>query len=123
MRRSIFVDSSGWYALLDANDAGHASALRRFQRATDAKRPMVTTNHVVGETYTLVRRRLGNRAALAFLQEVRDDPLVHRSFVSEAWEQEAQELQAQYDDQPFSFVVIIYLTNPSDRSRILMDQG
>jgi predicted nucleic acid-binding protein len=103
-RRAIFVDSSAWFALLDADDSDHTTALRRFGRATDQRRPLVATNHVLGETYTLARRRLGNRAALAFLQQTRDDPLVQRVFVSEAWEEQAERLLAQYDDQPFSYV-------------------
>jgi uncharacterized protein len=103
-RDAIFVDSSAWYALLDADDRGHAVASQRFYRATELQRPMVSTNHVVAETYTLVRRRLGNRPALTFLQRTRDDPLVQRVFVSEAWERDAEHLLEQYDDQAFSYV-------------------
>lgn len=103
-RRAVFVDTSAWFALLDADDHDHAAALRRFRRATNQQRPLVSTNHVLGETYTLTRRRLGNRAALAFLQQTRGDPLVQRVFVPETWEEEAQWLLARYDDQPFSYV-------------------
>jgi predicted nucleic acid-binding protein len=100
----VFVDSSAWYALLDADDRDHTVALRRFRRTTELRRLMVSTNHVIAEIYTLVRRRLGNRSALAFLQRTRDDPLVQRVFVSETSEQDAERLLEQYDDQPFSYV-------------------
>lgn len=103
-RRAVFVDSSAWFALLDAGDHEHTAALRRFRRAADRQRPLVSTNYVFGETYSLARLRLGNRQALAFLRQTREDPLVRRVFVSETWEEEAERLLAQYDDQPFSFV-------------------
>jgi uncharacterized protein len=104
LRRAVFVDSSAWYALLDTGDRDHRAALHRFGRATDLQRSLVSTNHVLGETYTLARRRLGNRPAMAFLQQTRDDPLVQRVFVSQYWEEDAEQLLAQYDDQPFSYV-------------------
>jgi predicted nucleic acid-binding protein len=100
----VFVDPSGWYAALDRDDANHSAAAQRLRRLSDLRRPLVTTNHVAGESYTLVLRRLGVRAAHAFLRSVRRDPLVRRTFVREAWEEEAERLLEQYDDQPFSYV-------------------
>jgi uncharacterized protein len=104
MRRAVFVDSSAWYAMVDADDPNHSLALRRFRRITESRRPMTSTNHVIGETYTLLRKRLGFPLAHAFLQHTRTDPLVQRTFVAEAWEGEAERLLAQYDDQAFSYV-------------------
>ena len=104
IRRAVFVDSSAWYAMVDADDPNHALALRRFRRIAEARRSMVTTNHVIGETYTLVRKRLGSRLALGFLQHARSDPLVQRTFVPESWEEDAERLLEQYDDQTFSYV-------------------
>lgn len=103
-RRSVFVDSSAWFALLDADDHEHTAALHHFPRVADQRRSLVSTNHVLGETYALARRRLGNRTALAFLRQTREDPLVQRVFVPESWEEEAERLLAQYGDQPFSSV-------------------
>jgi len=104
MARETFVDSSGWYAMVDADDPNHAIAVRRFRRVTGQRRPLVSTNHVVGETNTLLRKRLGFRLALAFLEQVRTDPLIHRAFVPAEWEEEAERLLEQYDDQAFSYV-------------------
>ncbi len=102
--REVFVDSSGWYAMVDSDDANHAVALRRFRRLIGARRPLVSTNHVVGETYTLLRKRLGFRLAYAFFQHARTDLLVRRTFVPEEWEEEAERLLEQYDDHVFSYV-------------------
>ena len=59
IRRAVFVDSSAWYAMVDADDSGHALAVRRFRRLAESRRPMLSTNHVIGGTYTLLRGRLG----------------------------------------------------------------
>ena len=104
MSNAVFVDTSAWYAALDRDDANHAAAAQHLHRLSERRRPLLTTNLVVGESYTLLRRRLGARAAHAFLRSVRRDPLVRRTFVREAWEEEAERLLEQYDDQPFSYV-------------------
>ena len=101
---TVFGDTSGWYALVSARDTEHAAAVRQFKRLAAERRGIVTTNHVVGEAYTLIRRRLGSRTALAFLERVRIDPFVRRVFVPDIWEDEAERILKQYDDQPFSYV-------------------
>ena len=100
----VFGDTSAWYALLSASDTGHDAAVRRFNRLAAARRPVVTTNFVVSEAYTLMRGRLGSYAALNFLAQVRSDPFVRRVQVPESWEEEAERLLAQYHDQAFSYV-------------------
>jgi uncharacterized protein len=102
--REVFVDSSGWYAMIDADDRHHPAAVRQIRRLTQRRRLLISTNHVIGETYTLLRKRLGFRLAQAFLQYVRTDPSIQRMFVPEEWENEAERLLAQYGDQVFSYV-------------------
>lgn len=102
--REVFVDSSGWYAMVDADDPNHVAAVRTLRRLTEGRRVLVSTNHVIGETYTLLRKRLGLRLAHGFLQYVRTDPAVQRTFVPEEWEDEAERLLEQFDDPLFSYV-------------------
>jgi uncharacterized protein len=102
--RSLFIDTSGWYALADTRDRGHGAAARRFRRATGERRRIVTTNHVVGETYTLIMGRLGPRTAQAFLGRVRSSLILQRVHVLDEWEVEAERLLVQYHDQRFSYV-------------------
>ena len=65
---------------------------------------LCTTNHVVGECYTLLRVRLGAAAGGAFSGRMRDSRVVERVFVERAWEESAEDLLAQYADQDFSYV-------------------
>jgi predicted nucleic acid-binding protein len=69
-----------------------------------ARQRLLTTNHVVGETYTLIRMRLGFAAAQQFVHHVRSSLVTERVFVPEAWESEAESLLSQYADQDFSYV-------------------
>jgi len=102
--RPLFVDTSGWYALADTRDGGHRAAARRFRRATGDRRRIVTTNYVVGESYTLIMGRLGPPTAQAFLGRVRSSLILQRVHVVDEWEDEAERLLVQYHDQRFSYV-------------------
>ena len=97
-------DSSAWYTSLSPSDTQHTAARRRFSRLVESRRTVVATNHVISETYTLLRGRLGSRVALRFLEQVRADPFVRRVQIPEDWEAEAELLLAQYHDQRFSYV-------------------
>jgi uncharacterized protein len=98
------VDTSAWYALADTGDRRHAQATQIFGRILERKEQLVTSNHVVGESYTLLRMRLGHLAAQEFLRRVRASALTHRVFVREDWEREAETLLGRCADQDFSYV-------------------
>lgn len=65
---------------------------------------MITSNHVVGESYTLIRVRLGHAPAQEFLRRVRGSGLTERVFVADAWETDAEAILEQFADQDFSYV-------------------
>ena len=66
--KSVFVDTSGFYAVLDADDPFHATAKSAFERAEREQWRLVTTNYVVHETWALVQHRLGWDAVEDFLE-------------------------------------------------------
>lgn len=104
MSRAVFVDTAAWYALADVDDDHHKQAAARMRRLQEERVPLVTSNHVAEETYTLCRVRLGATVASEFLRRLRRSRLTQRVFVSEAWEVAAEELLFQYDDQDVSYV-------------------
>ena len=61
--RSLFVDTAGWMACADGADPRHARARAARDQALEAGCLLVTTDYVVDETLTLIRMRLGLRAA------------------------------------------------------------
>lgn len=65
---SLFVDTSIWYAAADKSDASNS----RAKAILSAGEPLVTTDHVLIEAVTLIRYRLGRRAAERFWEGLRN---------------------------------------------------
>jgi uncharacterized protein len=57
MANEVFVDTSGFYALLVQSDDKHGAAGRVVRDAQRRRRGFVTTDHVVDETATLFKAR------------------------------------------------------------------
>ncbi len=57
MANEIFIDSSGFYAMLASDDDGHAAAAKIVAAAQKRKRGFVTTDYVLDETATLLKAR------------------------------------------------------------------
>jgi predicted nucleic acid-binding protein len=57
MANEIFVDTSGYYAMLVKGDEKHAAARRILRDARRRKRGFVTTDYVLDETATLLKAR------------------------------------------------------------------
>lgn len=96
-----FADTSFWYALQERRDHHHveAAALARAERSK-----IVTSNHVVGETWTLLRRRGGHAAAVGFidrLQQLRNIEHVH---IDGEVEEDAWRWLRRYGGREYSFV-------------------
>ncbi|MBI4333727.1 MAG: PIN domain-containing protein [Chloroflexi bacterium] len=100
----IFVDSSAWIALSDKKDENHTPARRFFSLIFTENGQVVSTNHVIGETYTFVCHRLGYSLAQQFLTSVRESQRLKNIFVSREQEEKAYGLLARYRDQRLSFV-------------------
>jgi predicted nucleic acid-binding protein len=98
----IFVDSSFWIALRNREDVRAGEAVALLQRYGDS--PLVTTNHVRGETWTFLRRRAGYRSAVHFLDLVQHTPRLRVEFVDEKLEREALRWLRRHDERPYSFV-------------------
>jgi predicted nucleic acid-binding protein len=57
---SLFVDTSGFYALLVRTERDHGAILEAFRAAAERGRRMVTTtNYVIVETSALLQHRIG----------------------------------------------------------------
>jgi predicted nucleic acid-binding protein len=59
---SVFVDTSALYAILDADDAGHARASRVWPALVNEAEPLVTSNYTLLESHALLQSRLGMAA-------------------------------------------------------------
>lgn len=102
--RRIFVDTGAWFAVQAQDDEWHRDAVRTFRSVLGGPHVVITTNHVIGETYTLLRVVRGHAEATRFLDRLDDTRRLQRVFVSEDIESRAYHLLRRYPDQDFSFV-------------------
>jgi len=96
-----FVDTSGFYALADRSDRHHLAARSALSRRAGSE--WITTDHVVVETWLLVRARLGYSPALRFWDDLAAG-LATVAGVSSADLVQARAIAAAWRDQEFSFV-------------------
>jgi predicted nucleic acid-binding protein len=96
-----FADTSFWVALRYRGDVHHADAARLW---ADQRHPILTSNHVVGETWTFIGHRLGHGVARQFVESVTASKRVAIRHVDEQIEHEAWEWLLRHDERPYSFV-------------------
>jgi uncharacterized protein len=97
---TVFVDTSMFYAAVDAADVDHDRAKRILSGASSE---LLTTDHVLFETWRLLRMRLGRPVAEQFFGSVRaglaELECVEARDVEAAWA-----VGLVYPDQDFSIV-------------------
>ncbi len=60
----MFIDTSGFFALLSTADPAHGQARLQMSRFAQARKRALTTDHVLDETFTLLKvRGLAHRCA------------------------------------------------------------
>ena len=96
---ALFVDTSIWYAAADSSDKGNARAKAILKMGES----LLTTDHVLIESWTLLRYRVHRVAADRFWDSLRNgvcaiEP-VGLADLEAAWQ-----IGVDYDDQEFSIV-------------------
>ncbi len=98
----VFVDTSFLFALADLRDRQHQKAdLLQREIVGEA---LYTTNHVAGECWTLVNRRLGHGAAIRVLNAIRNSPRYRVLEVASEVEERAFDWLLRHDEREYSFV-------------------
>ncbi len=98
----IFVDTSFWVAFRNRRDAHHTEAGALL---TDVgEEPLVTTNHVRGETWTYLRRKAGHGSAVGFLDDLGRSRRVRVIHVTPELEANALIWLRRHDERSYSFV-------------------
>lgn len=67
---SIFIDTSAFLAVLDADDKNHLKAKKKWEGLIYGEESLVCSNYVLIETFALVQNRLGMEAVRAFQEDV-----------------------------------------------------
>jgi len=61
----IFIDTSAWFTLMKKTDY-HEEIKQKYIRILENNNQLITTNLVIGETFTLMRYRLKLQSNLPF---------------------------------------------------------
>lgn len=96
---SLFVDTSAWYAAADRSDRSHPRATRVLAGGED----LLTSDHVLVETWLLLRHRLGRNAAERFWEALRTG-VAEIEPVGVADLEVASRVAESFPDQDFSIV-------------------
>jgi predicted nucleic acid-binding protein len=67
---SIFIDTSGFIAVLDKDNASHTEAVETWMDILTSEEDLVTSNYVLVETCALVQNRLGMTAIKVFQEDI-----------------------------------------------------
>ncbi len=92
MRKTAFVDTGAWIALVNARDIKHAAAAACLEALNLEGARLLTSNYVVDESATRLRYDVGLPAALALRSRL--DQAVERGFARVAWVDPRSEAEA-----------------------------
>lgn len=103
-RSPLFVDTGAWVALFNQRDRDHSRASSYWSQVRDERRPILTTDYVLDETYTLIRRtRAGLQGAVEFHRLVTESRVIEIAEIDADCRNRAWDLFTRYDDKVLSF--------------------
>ena len=104
MPGEIFLDTNGWFALLNSEDTLHLDAGRVWSKINDANQSIVLTDWVIAETGNgLARGKRTNRFAEAVARML-DSPRAEVVFVGPDLLRRALAMYAQHSDKSWGLV-------------------
>ncbi|MBI2843273.1 MAG: PIN domain-containing protein [Armatimonadetes bacterium] len=64
---SVYIDTSAFYAVVDASDSNHQSAVLTWKHLLDRDEVLFTSNYVVAEMVALLHHRFGTKIVRRFV--------------------------------------------------------
>lgn len=101
--KAVFVDTGGWMACADQADPAHARSRAARDAVLEGGQTLITTDFVVDETLTLIRFRLGLRAANAWWQQIDGSARLRWERIDADHFERARSLFFHYRDKDLSF--------------------
>lgn len=104
--RGVFVDTSAWFAILNPEDERHQIMSTAYSELLQSETEIVTSNTVVGESFTMLRsgaKRIPD-LAFQFLATIQSTQHIQVLFVDRDLEERAYRWLIQYRDHLLSFV-------------------
>jgi predicted nucleic acid-binding protein len=98
----LFVDTSAFYAIADGSDRHHRRALSALQASIGTDQ-IITSDHVVVESWLLICSRLGRPAAMRFWDGLALDVITVLGITGQDLRR-GREIAQNWSDQAFSIV-------------------
>lgn len=99
---TLFVDTSAFYAIADGDDRHHREALSALRASVGIERIM-TSDHIVVESWLLICSRLGRSAAMKFWDAVAVEVFTVVGVTAQDVRR-GREIAREWPDQSFSIV-------------------
>lgn len=99
----IFIDTSAFLALENRKDEYHEPALMFRDSLLKSKEPLLTSDYVLDESYTIIRLRAGHTIAVEFGEMIQATGLVEIKYLLKEILREAWHIFKSFSDKQFSF--------------------
>ncbi len=103
MANDIFIDTSGFFALISREDKYHTEANQCFVDAARNKQYFITTDYVLVETATLIKARRMSHQLRDFFKRVENARTCHTLWTDEKQFTLARDFFIKHQDQAWSF--------------------
>lgn len=104
-KEKIFLDTSGFFALLAKGDKNNSKALSIWaELQAKNKYDLYTTDYVVSETLTLIQKKTNKDIALKFGESLMNSDILNITRVTTKTWDESWKIFKKYIDKKFSFV-------------------
>lgn len=101
--KRLFVDTAGWMACADGADPAHRPACTARDTALEQGSILVTTDYVIDETLTLIRKRLGLGAAEAWWEQIEGSSRLRWEWIGVTRAEKARRVFFRHRDKDYSF--------------------
>ena len=101
--KGLFVDTAGWMACADGADPAHRPACAARDAALEQGSILVTTDYVIDETLTLIRKRLGLGAVEAWWEQVDGSSRLLWEWIGVTRAEKARRVFFRHRDTDYSF--------------------
>ena len=99
----VFVDTGAFFAIENIRDQHHAAAVNSRDELMARGERLISSDYILDEVYTLIRMRVGHRAAVDFGESMRTSRFFRIEPVTATDREAAWRIFRRYDDKPFSF--------------------
>jgi uncharacterized protein len=114
MANEIFIDTSGFFAMLSSDDDQHAVAAKLVGSARKRKRGFITTDYVLDETSTLLKARRKTHLIAKLFERIDQSQACRIEWTDSEQFGKAREFFLKHADQAWSFTDCLNFVVMSD---------